>query len=251
MHRFFVSQAEINLKLISLSTINHQLKNVLRIKKNDLIEIFDEIGCEYSVQISNDKCDQGEIISTINRKFQVYPEVILCQSFIKNDRFELILEKSSELGVNRIIPMITERVQGGSKLKTSDDKLLRWRKIIKEAVEQSGGNVIPKLESFATFKDLLESLDKKSEKILFWEKSVNSIEFKECLDSYENKIKQLVIFIGPVGGFSEGEISIAREMGCKIVTLGDRILKAETVAISSISIIRYHFQGLISGKDLS
>ena len=129
------------------------------------------------MQISNDKCDQGEIISTINRKFQVYPEVILCQSFIKNDRFELILEKSSELGVNRIIPMITERVQGGSKLKTSDDKLLRWRKIIKEAVEQSGGNVIPKLESFATFKDLLESLDKKSEKILFWEKSVNSIEF--------------------------------------------------------------------------
>ena len=120
MHRFFISNFQENDNLsISLEKIRHQLKNVLRLRKDDLIEIFDETSYEYSIKILNDDCDFGKIISKRLRKLEIYPEVILCQAFIKNDRFELILEKISELGVTQIIPMISERVQGGSKLKTN------------------------------------------------------------------------------------------------------------------------------------
>ncbi|MBM31684.1 MAG: hypothetical protein CL764_02380 [Chloroflexi bacterium] len=249
MHRFYVSNIqEIDDPKIFLGSIKHQLKNVLRFRKDDLIEIFDETSFEYSVRILDDDCDFGKIISKRIRKIEMYPEVILCQSFIKNDRFELIIEKSSELGVTQIIPMITERVQSSKKLKKTHPKHQRWRRIIKESVEQSGGNVIPHIESFHTFEELLELFDDQYEKILFWEKNENSIDLKTCLNSYKGNIKKLVIFIGPVGGFSESEILMARENRCKIVTLGDRVLKSETVSVSSLSIIRYHFQGLVSGK---
>ena len=174
MHRFFVNhKKEKKGEDVSLDSLRHQLKNVLRFRKDDFIEIFDDTSFEYSIRILDDNCDFGEIISKRIRKIEMYPEIILCQSFIKNDRFELILEKSSELGVTQIIPMITERVQSGSKLKNFDSKHSRWRKIIQEAVEQSGGNVIPTIESFHTFKDLLNLFDDQYEKILFWEKFEN------------------------------------------------------------------------------
>ena len=262
MHRFFISNFQKNDNLsISLEQIRHQLKNVLRLRKDDLIEVFDETRCEYSIKILDDDCGFGKIISEKIRQFEIYPEVILCQAFIKNDRFELILEKISELGVTQIIPMISERVQGGSKLKAENPKHLRWQKIIKEAVEQSGGNIIPKLEAFYTLKDLLE-LFKEDEKIVFYEKSevlkegYDIQDLKPCLiklasKTGKHKINKIVIFIGPVGGFSLSEILMAKDYGCNIVSLGDRVLKAETAAISSVSVIRYQFQGFISGKNRS
>ena len=262
MHRFFISNFQKNDNLsISLEQIRHQLKNVLRLRKDDLIEVFDETRCEYSIKILDDDCGFGKIISEKIRQFEIYPEVILCQAFIKNDRFELILEKISELGVTQIIPMISERVQGRSKLKAENPKHVRWQKIIKEAVEQSGGNIMPKLEPFYTLKDLLE-LFKEDEKIIFYEKSevlkegYGIQDLRPCLiklasKTGKHKINKIVIFIGPVGGFSLSEILMAKDYGCNIVSLGDRVLKAETAAISSVSVIRYQFQGFISGKNRS
>ena len=98
MHRFFVNHIkEKKGEDVSLDSLRHQLKNVLRFRKDDFIEIFDDTSFEYSIRILDDNCDFGEIISKRIRKIEMYPEIILCQSFIKNDRFELILEKSSEL----------------------------------------------------------------------------------------------------------------------------------------------------------
>ena len=84
MHRFFISNFQENDNLsISLEQIRHQLKNVLRLRKDDLIEVFDETECEYSIKILDDDCDFGKIISKKTRKFEIYPEIILCQALLK------------------------------------------------------------------------------------------------------------------------------------------------------------------------
>ncbi len=213
----------------------HYLSAVRRFSVGDEINIFDGLGNSYKARIDNigKKSMQGTILSS---KTLVLPEtkISLYTAIPKGERFDWLIEKASEIGVSKIVPIIYVR----SVVKElSENKLERYKKISISASSQSWRADIMPVYNPVKFNEVVERLSSKENtlNILPWE----SEEEKNILDLLkENKdIKNINIFIGPEGGFDKNEIDLALQNGFKTVTLGKNILRVETAAIVASSIV--------------
>ncbi|MEK7453229.1 MAG: RsmE family RNA methyltransferase [Patescibacteria group bacterium] len=230
--RFFInekiqdSQDEI---VISDIDLIHQVSRVLRKKAGDIVIVLDNSGFEF-------KCEIRQIVKNFlllkilnKEKNNNEPSIILSlyQSLVKKDKMELIFEKCTEIGVSKFYPIISEH---SVKLFLKVD---RARKILKEATEQSQRGVVPKLADILKFKEAIMGCKGDSLNIIFYEKEKLEKITDFLIDNKERlgNIREINIFIGPEGGFSEEEIGIAREKGFILLSLGGRILRAETAAI--------------------
>jgi len=230
-----------NTALIEGSDVNY-LKNVLRLKEGDKVSIMDSKSKEYSSKITSMKKDR----ITVKFVAEKYPKseskvkLTIAQGIPKNPKMDLIVQKATELGVLRIIPVKTERsivkIEGGKE----ERKINRWQKIAKEASEQSGRLIIPLVEQSRSLKEVLRSCNDFDKCIILWEmEKENTI--KKFLQ--ENKgIKDLLVLIGPEGGFSHDEVELAKNRGFIPVTIGSRILRTETASIAILSMINYEFE---------
>jgi len=241
--RIFVGFDKIKENHVSIegSDVNY-LKNVLRLKVGDEISIMDSKSKEYCSKIVAMEKDmiKAELISEKHPKSESKVKVAIAQGIPKNPKMDLIVQKATELGAIRIIPVKTERSIVKIKKEKEEIKVSRWQKIAKEAAEQSGRLIIPFVEEVRMLKEILRLCADFDKCIMLWEMEKERT-IKKFLQ--ENKaIKNLLVLIGPEGGFSHEEAELAKEQGFITVSLGNRILRTETAALAVLSMIDYEFE---------
>ena len=211
----------------------HHIASVLRLKANHPIVLFNGDGNEYSAQIINAQRKKVfvEADACLSLSKESSLNIHLGQGVSKGDRMDTVLQKSVELGVTEITPILTERCTVKLDEARWEKKLLQWQKIIIGACEQSGRNTLPSLNPPIALNKWLSESTSSSRLVL-----APGAEKPLARQPYNTQGFRLLI--GPEGGLSEGEIHQANESGFTSCSLGPRILRTETAAISSISILQ-------------
>ena len=242
MYIFFGENNQINGNLITITgeDYNH-IANVLRMKKEEKILISNKHTSEtYTCYIN--QINKNDIICTIIEKNDTSTEmnikVDVYQGLPKADKMEYIIQKSVELGVNKIIPINMKYCI--AKIKDEEKKNIRWNKISEVAAKQSKRNIIPKVEMSIDINKACEELKKYDLVLVAYENEENAT-IKEALQN-DKEVKSIAVIIGPEGGISNDEIEKLKEIGAKIVTLGKRILRTETASIVLLSMITYEYE---------
>lgn len=247
MPRFFVKTDQIRENQINIigEDVKH-IKNVLRKQIGDNIEICNqETGNTYKCEIS--ELNQDFIINNIIEEIENADcriRVDIYQGLPKSDKMELIIQKSVELGVNAIIPVEMKRCVVKLDSKSESKKIARWQKIAESAAKQSGRNIIPKIRRVTKIKDIVELNETYDSLIVCYENEKENHIKRELLKLKKQNKKEIkiAIVIGPEGGLEEQEVQYLQQNGAKIVTLGNRILRTETVALNLLSIIMYELE---------
>ena len=242
MKRFFVENlAAKGKKVLITGKELHHLKDVSRLKRGDDIIVFDGKGLEFLGSIELISKDAAHILlkKQLDTTRESPFEIILAQGIAKGEKMDFIIQKTTELGVSRVIPFVTSRTVPRADKEQAAKKAQRWQRIALEAAKQCGRNAVPQIEQLITFAEVLNTTfpgNKKYLKIISWEaEKKNSI--KEILKP--DGTSGCIALIGPEGGLSEAEVNQAKEKGFMPVSLGPRILRAETAAISMVTIIQY------------
>ena len=247
MPRFFVKNEQIKGTSIEIlgEDVKH-IKNVLRKQIGDNIEICDQ-DTEKSYICKIEKIENESILTNIIEELQSYDnkiEVDIYQGLPKADKMELIIQKSVELGVNAIIPVAMKRCV--VKIDSRDElkKITRWKKIAESAAKQSGRNIIPEIRNIINVEKIIQRIKEYDCVIVAYENEKNNTIKRELLEIKEkihDKVK-IAVVIGPEGGLEEKDVEILKQNGAKIVTLGHRILRTETVALNVLSVIMYELE---------
>ena len=243
MPKFFVptNQIEKDKIVIQNDDVNH-IKNVLRAKVDDKIDICDyNTSKNYVCKIEEieDKVIRCKIIEEIDSNVESEVKVSIFQGIPKADKMELVIQKSVELGAHDITPIEMKRCVVKLKEKDKTKKIQRWQKISEVAAKQSGRDIIPNINNIININKLCESLEKYDLVLVAYEnEKINTLK-NELTKIKNNKKVKIAIIIGPEGGIDKAEIEQLEKYNAKIVTLGNRILRTETVALNMLSIIMY------------
>lgn len=209
------------------------LLTVLRLKSGDEFIVIDGKGNRYRAGIKSTA--RQALVAYIKETLPPEPEpsvrVILLQGILKGQKMDLIIQKAAELGVKDIVPVITERSQIRETRKTG-----RWRKIALEASRQCGRSAVPEVREPSLFEEYLKSKNA-VRGFIFWEEG--GMALKEAFESFSALPDLIHVAIGPEGGFTEEEVRMAEEKGFITATLGRRILRAETAAISAVTLVQF------------
>lgn len=238
MQRYFVEEENDN-KFTLSNDDSYHIKKVMRMNLEDKIEIV----CNKNVYICKIKnlepLVEAEIEEEVLEENELDFFVTLAQSLVKEQKMDYILQKATELGVNEIIPVDTERSIVKMDRKESK-KLERWNKITKEASEQSKRNYIPQVQPVMTIKELskLEEFDIK----LLCTVRENTKNIKNVLSNAKEGAKMIIV-VGPEGGFTTKEEEQLIERGFQAVSLGKSVLRTETASLFFLSAVRYHNMG--------
>lgn len=241
MYNFFVdkSQKQGNCYFITGADFNH-IKNVLRMNVGDTFLVSEE-GVSNLCEIEAFEKDVviAKIIEENYNDTSLPIKIYLFQGLPKADKMELIIQKCVELGVEGIIPVEMNRCVVKLDDKKKKSKIARWQGISESAAKQSKRNVIPEISDVLTYKEALKKA-KELDLLLVPYESKNGMEdTKATLAEIKNGMS-VGILIGPEGGFEENEVEQAFEMGGKVISLGKRILRTETAAITSVAMCMLH-----------
>ena len=235
MQRYFVKEKN-NEKFILEDTDVHHIKKVMRCKINDKIEIVYNKKV-YLCNIDDIETLELSVIKWYEEDRNSNVDLTVAVSLVQEQKFDLILQKLTELGVNKIIPVKTERSIIKIDASKEEKKKTRWQTICKEASEQSHRVTIPEITNIMTMKQLLTH--KKQLNLIC---SLN--ENTKTLSHYlTNDIKEILFIIGPEGGFTKQEETFLIENEFKSTSLGKRVLRVETAAIYVASIVNYKYEG--------
>ena len=242
MHKFFVESNQINDNKIKImnNDYNH-IVNVLRMKKEDNILITNKNTLEtYNCKIEqiNEREVLCNIISVENKEVEMNVKVDIFQGLPKADKMEYIIQKCVELGVHKIVPVNMKYCI--AKIKDEDKKNIRWNTISEVASKQCKRNLIPKIEKSINMTNLYNEIKNYDLAIVAYENEDNTT-IKNVLQENKN-VKSIAVIIGPEGGISSDEIDSLKNLGVKIVSLGNRILRTETASIVALSMIVYEFE---------
>lgn len=220
-NRFFVDGDLASGAVVALQDDERHHARVLRVREGEEVEVFNGRGDSFvAVYESADNIRITQRTASREPRTAIH----LAMSIIQIDKFELVLQKATELGVRSIIPLITERIEVRPERYGGKDE--RWRKIIFEAVKQSGRAVIPTLEAAARFEEVVA---RSGAKIMFDADAEST-----TAGPPDNPT---IVLIGPEGGWSDDELRMARDRQCIFQTLGPRRLRAETAAIAATAIL--------------
>ena len=234
MPKFFTKTDYINgdeLKIVG-EDVSH-ISKVLRMSSGDSIIVCDGEGNDYDATITS--ISKTEVVAKITGSYVCDAEpcvnVTLYQALPKQGKMEYIIQKNTELGINKIVPVYTKRC-----VVKPSDKTERWQKIAEAAAKQSGRGIIPQVMPAISFDDAINQM-KDFDLALMPYECEEQVKLKDILNSC--KYKNISIFIGPEGGFDLTEVEFAKSAGVKSVTLGKRILRTETAASAVLPIIMY------------
>ena len=244
MHRFFISDKDIESgRVIITGSRVHQIRDVLRMKTGDEIIVLDNTGFEYQVSLTN--ISPKEVVGKVVAKKQSYTEprtkIALYQSLLNREKFELVLQKCTEVGVTSFVPVIAERSIIRKLEKITLQKLTRFESIITEAAEQSGRGKIPKLKRPISMTQAVSQLED-YDFCLVGSAQKECASLKQVLRKTTSKPVNIALFIGPEGGFSDKELEILESSGVLAFSLGERILRTETAAVIASGIILYELE---------
>jgi 16S rRNA (uracil1498-N3)-methyltransferase len=236
MYRFFISPESISDDRVTLEGgTAAQIARVLRGRPGDTIVVLDGSGLEYRVELRSVSVERviGDVTGTNVCEGEPDVDVTLYQAIIKGDKFEYVLQKGTELGVSAFVPVVCERSVPNAR-RWGKGRYERWRTIAKEAAEQSGRGRVPRIEAVVRFGEACA--EHVGAGVVPWEME-NSYGLKQALGQIKGR--RIGIFVGPEGGITSDEIGIAGSHGIRPVTLGRRILRAETASVAAVAAVMY------------
>ena len=223
----------------------HHIANVLRLKEGTVVGLFDGFGYK-TLGIILDVANDRVLVEITNDKVEnIEPpiNVTLYQALPKKDKFELVIQKATELGVTNIVPIVTKRTIVNIEGEKSKKKVERWSKIAQEACKQSGRAYVPQISEPVSFKTMLCEI--KAELNLMPYEAETEKSLKQVLKSYTVSMpKNINILIGPEGGWDKEEVEMAVNRGIIPVTLGPRILRTETASLAVLTLVLYELGDL-------
>lgn len=240
MPRFFVNPDQIqdNNAIIYGEDVKH-ISRVLRLKSGDKITICNRQGTDYKCIIKNINKESvnTEIISYHLSETEPKTKITLFQALTKSDKMDLIIQKSVEIGIHEIVPIVTERtVIKIEEEKKQYTKLTRWQKIAESAAKQSQRGIVPKVSPIITLPEAYNKSRYMDFKVIAYEKETQN-HLRGLLSDFDGK--SVAVFIGPEGGFEEDEVNLATQSDIVPITLGKRILRTETAGLFIVSIMMY------------
>lgn len=252
MHRFFVPPSWIQDNMVTISGPQaRQIARVLRMRPGDVVMVLDNSGWEIETRLIAVEKDtvRGSVLRRRLAGGEPRTKISLYQGLIRGKNFELVLQKGTELGMVEFIPLVTERCVL-SDLEAADKKRERWEWIIQEAAEQSHRGRKPSLRRALLFSQACDRARQQSGLALIpWEEE-DSVSLREVLQKAPPGHKHnwppmtISFFVGPEGGFTEDEIDVARRYGMLPVTMGPRILRAETAGLVAAAAVLYELGDL-------
>ena len=248
LHRFFVPPKQIQDGNVAIrgTDVWHIMK-VLRLSRGAEVIVFDGTGREYRVALGDQK--RREIKGTVREQWKRQAEsplyLMLVQGVPKAARMDLIVQKATEIGVNKIVPLQTARADVASRKKNlsqekSAQKLDRWSRIGVESAKQCQRTSLPILETFMTIDEFLAQSFSADLCVLLWEGEQEQ-RLKTILRRQAESMRSAILVIGPEGGFTAEEVRRFTEAGYQSVSLGPRILRTETAGLVALSILQYEF----------
>jgi 16S rRNA (uracil1498-N3)-methyltransferase len=240
MARFFLPTKNIEGKrgLIEGQEFDH-LRRVLRLKVGDPITLFDDSGREHEAVIRALGLGQGEV--EILRSYDADKEsalhITLALGLTKGEKMDFVVEKSTELGVQRIVPFASRFAVPKLDEKKIARRTERWQKIALSAAKQCGRTCVPEILPLCEYQQLIQQPRPDTVKLLFWEREATQSLMQ--LHEHQREAKAVLLAIGPEGGFSDDEARLAVTHGFHSVQLGRRILRAETAAVAALSLAQF------------
>lgn len=237
MHRFRISCLKDNEFIIDGEELRH-LTKVLRLQEGETVEGFDNSGCLWQgvIQEINKERAVCSICTVENPDVEAEAKVYLVVGLSKGEKMELVIQKGTELGMAGLIPLRTGRSVMKLEGNKAAERVARWQKIAGEAVKQCGRVVEPKVAPVLDWNDLGSYLPSNTQWLIPFE-GEKTVSLKSCIASF-NPLLPTALIIGPEGGFEQHEILWAKEkLGAKSVSLGRRILRAETAAIAALTMV--------------
>ncbi len=237
---YFIQSKSIRNDQVALTAeLTHHLGAVLRCQAGEIIDLVDEDRVRY--QASLDQVTEKRIIAKILRRERPEPRptptITLAQAVLKGEKMDWAIQKATELGVSAILPVVTERTIARPRAERESHQRDRWQKIAKEAAQQCGRLDIPDVLPVVSLDGLLKNPSESSLKLVLWEAEQGQ-SLKSALCNLK-EAKSISVLIGPEGGFPHQEIEKAREAGWVSVSLGQRILRAETAGMAVLAILEY------------
>lgn len=237
-HRFFISPAQIHGQQVVLEGEQaRQLSQVLRLRAPETITVLDNRGWEYEIRL--EAISSERVIGAVAARRAVTAEpaahITLYQSMLKKDNFEWVLQKGTELGITAFVPVISQRsIVRQQALK--QNKAERWQRILIEAAEQCGRGRLPALHAPLGFDEALDAAQESDLALIPWEEEQGQ-GLLPLLRQRPSPPRAIALFIGPEGGYAPAEVEAAQAAGVRAVTLGPRILRAETAAVAAAALI--------------
>ena len=240
MHRFFINEDCITQSTVAIpGKLVHRLRNVLRLRAGDHIVVLDNSGWEYEVELGEASGSglKGLIVAKALAVGEPRTSITLYQALLKGSSFDLVLQKCTEIGVTSFVHVVCERCVAGD---PDSSRLSRWQKIILEAAQQSRRGKLPVLRPVIPFSEACETAMGLS--LLPWEgETTRGIGDVLRVNSQVETPPEVSIFVGSEGGFTTDEVELARSHGITPVSLGSRILRAETAGLIAAAITLYEF----------
>jgi len=237
MRRFFLPTFHLHdTHAVIDGTEFHHLHHVLRLQVGDSVLLCDDRGTEYQGTIVRLSPTSAEVAITHSTPTTPRFSLTLAQGLLKGPKMDLVIEKTAELGVSRIVPLITKFTVAQFRQGHHQDRLQRWHRIAQSAAKQSGSPV-PHLAAPQLFAEFLLSISRSTPTLLFYEK-----ERRETLKHFAEKqpgLSVLCSIVGAEGGFADEEVTQARQAGCHILSLGSQVLRAETASLVAVSLCQF------------
>lgn len=254
--RFFAPPSAFDPSLQSVSLAAEEarhLRDVLRLQLGDEVYVFDGLGKEFRCEVESSKRDFAEL-KILGPTEPARPEsplrLTLAVALLKGEKFDLVVQKATELGVVAVIPVVTKHAD--IRLRDASDaakRVARWQRIALEASKQSGRAVVPEITAPIAFEPLIETIqqhpgvpDDDSQRIMFSERGGEAL--LEANGGLPGRPTSLTALIGSEGGWADEEITFSRQAGWRIVTLGGRTMRAETAAIAVAALLQHLFGDL-------
>jgi 16S rRNA (uracil1498-N3)-methyltransferase len=235
MARLFVERTRLAEDLIVLHDEEHRyLTRVLRLRVGDTVVLFDGVGLEADAHILRVGPRALEVKIEARR-----PDVTLIQALTKGDKLDLVVQKATELGVARVLPVTTSRSVprfGDASAVRALGRRARWQKIAREAARQSGRPEVPDIEPITTLATALAAAAKDAFKLMLWE-GERQHTLRGVLPAPPPA--RIIVAVGPEGGFAADEVEAARAAGFVSVALGPRVLRSETAALAALAILGF------------
>jgi 16S rRNA (uracil1498-N3)-methyltransferase len=240
MARFFLPRTKIDGRrgIIAGAELHH-LRRVLRLRAGDPIVAFDDSGWEHEAVIRT--LDDTEAEVEILRSYQAEREsplaVTLALGLIKGDKMDYVIEKATELGVKTIAPFVSRYTVPKINERKAVQRSDRWQKIALSAAKQCGRSSLPQVLPVCDYREVIGGQASADLKLFFWEMEADQT--LKHVHGHETGVESVILVIGPEGGLTVEEAELARARGYTLVSLGPRILRAETAALTAVSLVQY------------
>ena len=248
MYQFFVEDTQLGKDTVTIegNDVNH-IKNVLRMKRGERVRISSTSGKNYFGRIAE---FSGETVLVALAEecapdTELPSRIYLFQGLPKSDKMELIIQKAVELGVYEIIPVAMKNCVVKLDEKKAAAKTTRWQEIAKSAAKQSKRSIIPTVGHPVSYQEALAAAAELDVVLVPYENERGMAATREAMEAIVPG-QSVGIFIGPEGGFADGEIVQAREHDMRLISLGGRILRTETAGLAALSVLMYHLE---TGKE--